>query len=451
MTILDYTLVSAQRVSAGRRAEVGNERDIHTVIPGSVIRGALAAVWLSEQGLGRADERFISMFERCTTVRQAIPHQPYRARLQPMSELRCKYPSPACDSAAVHDLAADFFQDPPTVRAACPGCGEDGEPGRGWTWRPPPGAPVAVVSATRTELTDDETARQENLFTRRAVERATTFTGSVIVDKDCPTEFVDWLLASRTVRVGGQRSIMGAMRWSAEVGPEPVDGAVGGVAVLRLCSPAILVDDRGAATVDPRPALRRAFGGAPRLERIWSRTARVSGWHAASGLPKPDEWAAEAGSTYIVSGVPETGSALVGRGIGLRRREGYGQVALLAPDELPTWSSSPATASRAVADIARHAEPPANELDRLLNLVPFRDRPRVLPGLRASVRRIGEARDAHRPSDEIDRLVEHQLVLPWARGLHADAAQLLRAILTSSDHRSWQARIDHAARAKGAR
>ena len=64
------------------------------------------------------------------------------------------------------------------------------------------------------------------------------------------------------------------------------------------------------------------------VERVWARRERVGGWHAASRLPKPVELAVAAGSVLLLcfdQPPPSDGLlALSGRGIGLRRSEGFG-------------------------------------------------------------------------------------------------------------------------------
>lgn len=57
----------------------------------------------------------------------------------------------------------------------------------------------------------------------------------------------------------------------------------------------------------------------------------VGGWHLASGLPKSAEVAVAAGSTYLIeppAPVPDDALAELGRrGLGLRRHEGFGDLA----------------------------------------------------------------------------------------------------------------------------
>ena len=69
----------------------------------------------------------------------------------------------------------------------------------------------------------------------------------------------------------------------------------------------------------------------------WTRWGEAAGWHAAAGLAKPTERVVTAESTYRIQCDPappaEALRALRVRGLGLRRREGYG--ALCPPLEPP--------------------------------------------------------------------------------------------------------------------
>jgi hypothetical protein len=57
----------------------------------------------------------------------------------------------------------------------------------------------------------------------------------------------------------------------------------------------------------------------------------VGGWHVASGLPKPAELAVAAGSAFIIRTERAVANAdiqrLASRGVGLRRHEGFGDLA----------------------------------------------------------------------------------------------------------------------------
>jgi len=75
---LNYELHPRARVSAGRFAQVGNGREIHEIIPGTVVRGALGAAWWSASagGFRPLDDRqlfFESLFRRAMRVNAALP------------------------------------------------------------------------------------------------------------------------------------------------------------------------------------------------------------------------------------------------------------------------------------------------------------------------------------------------------------------------------------------
>lgn len=109
--------------------------------------------------------------------------------------------------------------------------------------------------------------------------------------------------------------------------------------MLRLASPGIFVDEFGLPADRPEGAeIAEVLGiGHAEVETPWTRWTEAGGWHIASGLPKPTERAVERGSTYrIHCSEPASEHArrtLMARGIGLRRREGFG--ALCSPPARP--------------------------------------------------------------------------------------------------------------------
>lgn len=110
--------------------------------------------------------------------------------------------------------------------------------------------------------------------------------------------------------------------------PEPVEQR-GNTVVLRLLGPGAFVDEFGFPSAAPdRQELSEALGVEVRNVKPQTRWCQVEGWHIASGLRKPVERAVQAGSTYLVTcAEPASEQArrtLMARGIGLRRREGFG-------------------------------------------------------------------------------------------------------------------------------
>ena len=147
---------------------------------------------------------------------------------------------------------------------------------------------------------------------------------------------LSWLLTDKEVRLGGQRSVLGlcswrARRWDLDAAPEPT---VGDECVIVLGSPAILIDEYGAGTLDLAAALNevRSVAGSPGSVRTasgprsWTRPERVTAWNGIAGVARPVELAVAAGSTAVLKGWTAEALALVARGLGLRREEGFGEV-----------------------------------------------------------------------------------------------------------------------------
>ena len=80
-----------------------------------------------------------------------------------------------------------------------------------------------------------------------------------------------------------------------------------------------------------RTELTRVLGCEAWVERRWTRWQEAGGWHVASGLPKPAELAVAAGSAFIIRTERTVATAdlhrLAHRGVGLRRHEGFGDLA----------------------------------------------------------------------------------------------------------------------------
>ncbi|MBT8225757.1 MAG: hypothetical protein HKP61_22365 [Dactylosporangium sp.] len=312
---LHVTVVAQQPLALGIASEVSFFTDSHPFVPGSVLRGALAAAWIAdhgppERGTGHVDQ-FRELFDG--DIRYG-PLFPTGSQREPLSVLHCKYPTTdACRTVAV-DLA--FNQ----AAGSCPACGRALEPSKGALTLP---TDMTLHRRVRTSI-EPTTGRAKDgeLYATAAVPPGTTLTGTI--------HGVDpWLGQSRTLRLGGRRSVGGAAEYTAT--PAPADSLSlnpGDPLVIRLTSPAILVDVAGRPRLDPDPELDLQETVA--MNGAWFRPLRWEGWHAASKLPKPAELCAAAGSTYRLTGEHQTlqqiGDRLLRDGIGLRRAEGFGVV-----------------------------------------------------------------------------------------------------------------------------
>lgn len=315
-------LTLRQPAQLGSRARRDNVLGTLEHIPGSVVRGALAAAWLARHGASRPGtperEEFLALFEG--GVR-------YGALLRDGTEFMSlavaghKYdPEPGC---RVVDYDRAMGDEPPLH---CPDCGSPLEQRRGLT-----GERDAPRRRTSVAISPAGTAEDGALFTRETLGAGQVFRGTVTAADDALLSILDGL---GPVRVGGRRTTHGLADVAVTAGaalPLP-QRRPDGMLVVRLRSPGIFTDSRGRPSRDPSgEELTEALGTGARVVQRWTRWEQAGGWHAASGLPKQQELAVAAGSTYIISAERAVADAaltrLADRGLGLRRHEGFGDLA----------------------------------------------------------------------------------------------------------------------------
>lgn len=317
--LIPYSIELLGEVASGKGGEVAYAKRTHEVLPGSVVRGALARAWLDGWGPdGKGKEDFDTFFERELIVSQAVPRG---MTLRAMSQRQCKY--------GAHEKP--WIDEARTGRQwSCPhpGCESAMNAGKGWAWT----GQTHTKVTTRSALTEAETADPSKLFSRRVLRRSITLSGHVLIRTGASEEAADWLQRPREFRLGGQTSHQGRARITFRSEPEPEKPGPFDPTdrvILRAQSPLLLVDQYGGPTLDPTFLLRQSW---PEVKVIdsWTRPVRVEGWHAASGIPKPAEWACEAGSTFVLEGAGNPEALRLG--LGLRRLEGYGETTLTLAD-----------------------------------------------------------------------------------------------------------------------
>ncbi|MDG4820192.1 MULTISPECIES: RAMP superfamily CRISPR-associated protein [unclassified Micromonospora] len=322
--VLAVTVTARQRLALGVGSEIGYHTAGHRYVPGSALRGALAAVWITEHGPpGRGNpktDEFRTLFDGTIRYGNLLPAGSHRI---PLSVFQCKYsPEPTCAETVV-DRAFETGDH-------CPGCGQRLEQSRGNL--DPPGEPTRI---TRTSI-DPATGRAKDgeLYANDALPAGTTLTG--LIHGHHP-----WLTQPHTLWLGGRRTVGGQadLTTTAHQPAAPTPPAPGKPLVIRLASPAVFVDLAGRPRLTPEPTLD-LIPGATLLPETWTRAITWSGWHAASRLPKPAELCATAGSTYRITGTPDVLATLATRlvryGIGLRRSEGFGDVTIATQPWRPT-------------------------------------------------------------------------------------------------------------------
>jgi len=349
--LLEVRVTAEEPLALGVVPQSGNVVDSWAHVPGSVLRGALAAAWIAEHGPPNAapptaHEGFLRLFEGEVRYGRLLADG---SAIEPLSVRRCKYrPRPGCRQTA-EDLAADHNGDPPARLESCPACGGPLALGKGRV------VGVRLEEVGRTELDDDETAKQGNLFTRRQLPAGTVLRGRIAG--------ADPWLAQPPERIwlGGRRSTGGRARLAiTPASPTPARPRTDGKILLRLEAPAILVDRATRPLLDlPEDELSETLDTQVRVERRWLRPTLARGWHAASGLPKPVDHALAAGSTFLLSTATGTSpdpaalSRLAEAGIGLRRAEGFGEVAVNPPPWTPPQPAVAAAATSRAADLVR--------------------------------------------------------------------------------------------------
>ncbi|MFF4128271.1 type III-B CRISPR module-associated Cmr3 family protein [Microbispora rosea] len=320
----EVVLTAQQGLAMGGPAEVGYDKQTLPYVPGSSLRGALAAVWIREYGVPSRDNprraEFIDLFEGEVCYGSLLQDG---TAVTPLSAIRCKYPR----TGVCHAWSADAAVDGEAT--TCPECGGGVEFGKGDL------ADVATRRVLRTELDADGRPRQSHLYARHELLRGLTYRGRI-------TGTHPWLDSERDVWLGGRTTTSGRATFRAVPVAAPPgvprsprsDGAI----VIRFAAPAIIVDGAGRPTLNPVPEIVRVLGLPERClvsSRTWTRPQRVGGWHAASGLPKPTELAMSMGSVTVLHLAEEPDAERLGSlavsGIGLRRVEGFG-VAEINPE-----------------------------------------------------------------------------------------------------------------------
>jgi CRISPR-associated protein Csx10 len=401
---LTVTVVARQRLALGVASEVGYYTAGHPYVPGSVLRGALAAAWITEHGppgRGNPDtDEFRTLFDGPIRYGHLLPAGSHRV---PLSVYRCKYPV----AEACYDTVVDQAFE---IGDHCPACGRRLEQSRGDL-----DVPGGLTRITRTSI-DENTGRAKDgeLYANAALPAGTTLSGLI-------HGYHPWLAQPRTLWLGGRRTVGGQSDLTTiPHHPAPTLLEPGKPLVIRLDSPAVFVDRAGRPRLHPDLTLDLT-PGATLLPAAWTRAVTWSGWHAASRLPKPSELCAEAGSTYRITGDPDVLAGLADRltrdGIGLRRAEGFGSVTIATGP----WRPTPSQKSESTADPldALHRR----LLDLRLDEPGWRWHTGTLRALQVEQHRTG---GTPVPAD----LVKDLLTQPTAANLHGQQRKELQEALT---------------------
>ncbi|WP_300603279.1 type III-B CRISPR module-associated Cmr3 family protein [Trebonia sp.] len=295
-------------------------------VPGTAVRGAFAAAWIARNGAPEPGnpkrEQFLRLFEGGVRFGALLlpgtefdSRAVFRHKYDP-DENRCRHVD--YDQARGHE--------PPLQ---CPDCSSPLTQGKGLYSQAD--TMPAVRRRTSVAIDDEhEVASDGQLFTRETLCPRQRFTGTLLADD--PAD-LDILRDLGPIRVGGRRTTHGLAEVAIDDGEPPEPQQLDPLTfVLRLRSPAIFTDACGRPR--PKPSgeeLEEALGVPAFVERRWSRWQEVGGWHVASGVPKATELAVCAGSAFLIHTerpvAAATLLALSRRGVGLRRHEGFGDLA----------------------------------------------------------------------------------------------------------------------------
>lgn len=308
---------------------IGQVVTAHDHVPGSVLRGALAARWIAEHGLPDSvedplAEQFRALFEGHIRYGPLLPHG---SDLEPLAVARCRY-QPTADC---HDVLIDaaHVDEEPTYCTTCHGPLIAGK----GALRDCP----APIDGMHAPLNASETAQEGALHSREYLPAGTVLRGRIIGDHP-------WLAAApQRVWVGGKRSVGGLARLElAEAAVVQPAQRPDGRLHIELVAPGVFVDDAGRAlTGFPLHEIARILDCTPpRIVKSWTRLTQTGGWHAATRLPKPVDHAVAPGSAVLLDlpdGAPTDDELLrlTARGLGLRRSEGFGWINVNPPPRRP--------------------------------------------------------------------------------------------------------------------
>jgi CRISPR-associated protein Csx10 len=326
VTLLALTL--QQPAQVGDRARKDFVLSTMEYIPGAVVRGAFAAAWLARHGVSKPGtpehKQFLDLFEGGVRFGALFREG---TEFMSLAVVGHKYdPDNACE---IVDYDRAMSDDEPDTTCGNNKCRSPIEQLRGlYGERDAPGR--------RTSVAIDEygIARDGQLFTRELLQAGLRFRGTLTATPDQRAI----LNGLGPIRIGGRRTTHGLAKVAiTNAGTPPTaEERPDGKLVIRLRTPGIFVDDYGRPARKPSDAdLCAALGVPASVVNCWTRWDQAGGWHAASGLPKPQELTVAAGSTYLIQlqGHPErfvveTALAKLGaNGLGLRRHEGFGDLA----------------------------------------------------------------------------------------------------------------------------
>jgi CRISPR-associated protein Csx10 len=168
------------------------------------------------------------------------------------------------------------------------------------------------------------------------------FRGAILVADNTQAQTMRDLLPVGEYRLGGARTAGYGLVWLDDVqlvdswleyGESPTSVSAGQCFRVTLLSDTILRDGWGATHTD----LAAALGLPVRCQVAFKQITAVGGFNRKWGTPLPQEQALQAGSVFVLCADAEISAqqlqTLIQNGIGERRAEGFGRIALNWPQE----------------------------------------------------------------------------------------------------------------------
>jgi CRISPR-associated protein Csx10 len=346
---ITITLNSAVCLSSG--PALGNEIYTLRYIPGSTVRGVLAAAAL-QNGISKSDFSTLFseeglMFGDCC-----------RNQVLPLSAMSCKHFSGFTGEGKEyppHGVVDMLFKSlDPAIKSVCPKCGaplkalEATEYTREGSRFKTEEIPVELH--TRTAVGGGGSARNGALFTQEEIPAGFSFQGWIQGNE----EKIDALRKSIALQTGGNITINIGKRRSGSAGfsidlPlsfEPVSSCVwkgqqGLWLAAKMESDTILVDRLLKPVIALDAASVVELMGAPSdavVKEAFISFRKISGWSQVGQMFKPDFYAIGRGSTFLLNFPHSPQKQLEAwakdvefYGVGLRRTEGFGQVSFRDP------------------------------------------------------------------------------------------------------------------------
>lgn len=348
MKALLYTLRLLEPVLVAQ-ADAGEENSAIGLpyIPGSALRGALIANWLSGQSI---EDLATNPLARSLFLDGTVCHlnaYPFSSgkRFLPRPASWMKEKESADDTTApIYDFAVDSCSELKSPKASggnfC--LLEQLIPEEPWE---PKAYETVLLSPAFFEqlhiaLEDVNRRGEENtIFRYDALAPGQRFAGAIVGPDDADLSPLEGLLAEGELSLGSARTagygrmavedVRVVSNWQEYTPYEPDKPER---LVLTLLSPAILRGSGGQVGWDGGEALAQALGAVPgkKPTETFGSLTFVGGYNRKWSLPLPQAWALAAGSVFVFSAgdvEPARLQAALDRGIGERRAEGFGRIA----------------------------------------------------------------------------------------------------------------------------